>query len=81
MAYGSEIEFFCWILEKPLPTLVLSACPKLAAEEVRDIIRKTARPVDDLIGRPPRSHSKFVGFGCVNAAAAVERALEICGGP
>ena len=55
--------------------LVLSANPELTANEVRAIIQETARPIgarDTYVD----GHSRSFGFGCINADAAVERAIE-----
>jgi len=54
--------------------LVLSAAPRLRAEQLRQMLRKTARRIGgaDLYG--PDGRSDFFGFGCVDAAAAVAAA-------
>lgn len=56
--------------------LVLSANPALSAAEVRELIRQTARQ----IGKPSEyndGHSTSYGHGCVDADAAVARALAV----
>jgi subtilisin family serine protease len=58
--------------------LILSANPELTAEEVKQILRKTARPIDRAHGEyDPQDHSIFYGYGCVHAEAAVEEALRM----
>lgn len=55
--------------------LLLSVNPALTAKQVKEILEDTARP----IGSPDsyvNGHSIFFGHGCVNADAAVQRALE-----
>ncbi len=52
--------------------LVLSANPELTALEVRDILEKTARKIGGETG-----FSYEFGHGCINAKAAVEKALEM----
>ncbi|WP_158497408.1 S8 family peptidase [Limimaricola cinnabarinus] len=57
-------------------SLVLSANPRLTAAEVRDIIRTSARRIGsdaDYVN----GHSPEYGHGCVDAEAAVTRALEV----
>jgi len=56
--------------------LILSANPALTAREVKEILQTTARKIGD-----PQSyvngHSILFGYGCVNADAAVQRALTL----
>ncbi|GAA2269382.1 type VII secretion-associated serine protease mycosin [Nonomuraea roseoviolacea subsp. roseoviolacea] len=47
--------------------LMLSANPKLTPRQVRDILVRTAR-------KPPAGYTPFLGFGLVNAEAAVKAA-------
>lgn len=58
-------------------SLVLTANPNLTAEEVKDILRKTARIIDQTNGRYQDGHSIYYGYGCINAEDAVRRALEM----
>ena len=58
--------------------LILSANPDLTAEEVKQILRTTARPIDRAHGEyDGRHHSIRYGFGCVDAEAAIEEALRM----
>lgn len=52
--------------------LVLSCNPQLSATQVGDIVRQTARPLSDNPADPVPND--VYGFGCVDAAAAVNRA-------
>ena len=54
--------------------LVLSVNSELSAKQVKEIIISTARKIG-LTSEYADGHSKLYGYGCVNAAAAVERAL------
>ena len=60
--------------------LILSANPELTADEVKDILRRTARPIDRGHGRyePDEDgflRSPFYGYGLADARAAIELAL------
>jgi subtilisin family serine protease len=69
--------------------LVISANPELTAREVRRILEQTADKIEDKEPDPvlgnkkgtydSRGHSEWFGFGKVNAAKAVKRALELAG--
>jgi subtilisin family serine protease len=52
--------------------LILSCNPQLTATQVGEIIRQTARPLRDNAADPVPNN--VYGFGCVDAAAAVNRA-------
>lgn len=52
--------------------LILSINPSLTGAQAADIIRQTARPLRDNPGDPIPNNN--YGFGCVDAAAAVNRA-------
>jgi subtilisin family serine protease len=61
--------------------LVLSANPELTAAEVRSILKKTARKIDQAGGEyNEEGESPFYGAGLVNAAAAVRMAKGLCNG-
>jgi len=53
--------------------LVLSINPQLTGPQAADILRQSARPLRDLPGDPVPNDN--YGFGCVDAQAAVQRAL------
>jgi subtilisin family serine protease len=55
--------------------LMLSVNPALSAKDVRAILRATARRTADA-EHDAYGHSKYFGFGCVDAEAAVIRAQE-----
>lgn len=67
--------------------LVISANPKLSGKQVRQILEETADKIEDLNPDPvlglqkgtydAQGHSEWFGFGKVNAARAVKRALEV----
>lgn len=67
--------------------LVISANPLLSARQVRQIMEETADKIEDpnpdpVLGQRKGSydaqgHSEWFGFGKVNAARAVKRALEV----
>ncbi|MBN2813966.1 MAG: S8 family serine peptidase [Bacteroidales bacterium] len=58
--------------------LILSANPELTLQQVKDIIRDTAVKIDPENGQyDVMGHSKFYGYGKVDAAAAVKKALEL----
>lgn len=56
--------------------LVLSANPELTSEEVREIIKRTARKIGPTTEYEDGHSAKF-GFGCVNAEEAVKEALRL----
>lgn len=56
--------------------LVLSVNPGLTAPQVRDILRTTARRIGDA-GSYVDGRSRHFGFGCVNAEAAVRKAIAM----
>ena len=52
--------------------LLLSANPSLRWDEVRDVLAETADRIDEAGGEyDDHGHSRFYGYGRVNAAAAV----------
>jgi hypothetical protein len=57
--------------------LVLSVNPGLTAAEVRDVIQRTARRIGDPNGYDDRNHSRYFGYGCVNAVEAVKLARSL----
>jgi subtilisin family serine protease len=58
--------------------LILSANPKLTWQQVRAIIKDTADKIDPSSGEyDSYGHSRFYGYGRVNAEKAVKRALEL----
>jgi subtilisin family serine protease len=58
--------------------LVLSANPDLTSEEVRDIVKSTARKIG-LPGDYVNGHSEKFGHGCADAESAVAEALARAG--
>jgi subtilisin family serine protease len=58
--------------------LVLAANPGLDARAVRDVLQSTARKIGDAAGYED-GHSRYFGHGCVDAEAAVRRAIELAG--
>jgi len=57
--------------------LVLSVNPRLTAAEVRQVLEATADKVDPRGGRyDARGHSRYYGYGRVNAARAVREARD-----
>jgi hypothetical protein len=58
--------------------LILSANSELTWQQVREIIKDTADKIDPSDGEYDRKgHSRFYGYGRVNAEKAVKRALEL----
>jgi len=67
--------------------LVISANPALGAKEVKQILEETADKIEDPNSDPvlglnkgsydDGGHSEWFGFGRINAASAVQRALEL----
>ncbi|MDJ0633741.1 MAG: S8 family serine peptidase [Xenococcaceae cyanobacterium MO_188.B29] len=55
--------------------LLLSIKPDLTAAEVKDLLEKTARKIGDPSTYDANGHSPFFGYGCVDAAAAVDKLL------
>jgi subtilisin family serine protease len=61
--------------------LILSVNPELTWQQVREILKETSEKIDAENGQyDPQGHSKFYGYGKVNAEKAVKRALEIKSG-
>ncbi|MEP6495681.1 MAG: S8 family serine peptidase [bacterium] len=57
--------------------LILSANPNLTSLEVREVIARSCRPIDAEGGSYDASgHSRYYGFGRLDAVRAVEAALE-----
>ena len=54
--------------------LALSANPNLTAQEVRDIVKASARRIGADQEYDANGHSAKFGFGCANAEAAVKQA-------
>lgn len=52
--------------------LILSIKPELKSEEVKNVLKSTSRKVGDINSYDSSGHSVYHGFGCVNAAAAVQ---------
>lgn len=57
--------------------LMLSVNPELTAIQVRQILQSTARRVADPALYDANGHSKYFGYGCVNAEAAVLEARAL----
>lgn len=58
--------------------LILAANPELTWDQVRQIIKETSEKIDRAGGKYDSSgHSKYYGFGRVNAEKAVKKALEM----
>ncbi|HJQ38918.1 MAG TPA: S8 family serine peptidase [Thermoanaerobaculia bacterium] len=58
--------------------LMLSANPQLRWDEVKDILRRTSDRIDPANGQyDAAGHSRFFGFGRVNALKAVQAALPL----
>lgn len=58
--------------------LILSANPELTWLEVREIIKETSDKIDKSGGKyDSKGHSKYYGYGRVNAEKAVKKALEL----
>jgi subtilisin family serine protease len=58
--------------------LMLSANPDLTLQQVKDIIRETSEKIDKEKGEyDEQGHSKFYGYGKVNAEKAVKRAMDL----
>lgn len=56
--------------------LVLSACPHMGRDELRDLLRETADKIGGENGYGPSGHSHEFGYGRVNAQRAVAEALR-----
>jgi subtilisin family serine protease len=57
--------------------LILSANPELTWQQVRQIIKETSDRIDQSGGKyDSKGHSKYYGFGRVNAEKAVKKAVE-----
>lgn len=57
--------------------LILGANPDLGGKDVREIIQETARKIGDPADYDADGHSRAYGYGCVDAAAAATRALQL----
>ena len=64
-----------------LAALILSVNPDLSLEEVRNIIFETCDKIDFENGSYQKGHSPLYGYGRVNAANAVNKALSLGGTP
>lgn len=61
-----------------IAALILSANPDLSWLQVREIIRETSDKIDKAGGKyNSEGHSKYYGYGRVNAEKAVKKALEM----
>jgi subtilisin family serine protease len=61
-----------------IAALILSANPDLSWLQVREIIRTTSDKIDKTGGKyDSNGHSKFYGYGRVNAEKAVKKAIEL----
>ena len=56
--------------------LILSVNPGLTSREVKQILETTTRKIGPDDAYDERGHSIYFGFGCVNAEAAVKKAME-----
>jgi subtilisin family serine protease len=58
--------------------LILSANPELSWLQLREIIRETSDKIDKAGGKyDSNGHSKYYGYGRINAEKAVKKALEL----
>jgi subtilisin family serine protease len=58
--------------------LMLSANPDLTWKQAREIIKDTCEKIDEAGGKyDSHGHSKYYGYGKVNAEKAVRKALEL----
>jgi len=57
--------------------LVLTANPTLTLEEVRELLRSTARPIDQTGGQWSNGRSPVYGSGLLDACHAVKKAVEL----
>jgi subtilisin family serine protease len=58
--------------------LILSANPELTWDQVKSILKETSEKIDVANGAyGPEGHSKFYGYGKVNAEEAVKKALAL----
>jgi subtilisin family serine protease len=55
--------------------LLLSVNPALTAKQVKEILESTTRKIGNPDSYDDNGHSIYFGFGCVNADAAVQKAL------
>jgi subtilisin family serine protease len=55
--------------------LILSIRPRMSAGDVRRLIERTPRKIGDSASYDDNGHSRFFGYGCIDAAAAV-RSLD-----
>jgi subtilisin family serine protease len=51
--------------------LLISLNPALTANQVKEIIQKTARKIGGMAAYDENGHSRYFGYGCVDAEAAV----------
>ncbi len=56
--------------------LLVSLNPNLTAKEMKDIIEQTARKIGPKSSYDKNGHSKFFGYGCINAEKASERVIN-----
>ncbi len=56
--------------------LVLSVNPTLTARQVKSILETTARKIGDPASYDENGHSIYYGYGCVDADAAVQKAID-----
>ena len=56
--------------------LIFSANPDLSSKQVRGILRDSARKIGARSDYDDTSHSRYFGYGCVDAEKAVEMALD-----
>jgi subtilisin family serine protease len=56
--------------------LLLSIKPSLTAAEVKDLLEQTARKIGDLATYDTSGRSPLFGYGCVDAAGAVNKLLD-----
>ncbi len=88
--YGYSTSEYCFEFEgtsaacphvAAIASLILSANPDLKGSEVNDIIEKTARKIGDynystVPGRPNGTWNEEMGYGLVDAYAAVQEAIK-----
>jgi subtilisin family serine protease len=60
-----------------IAALVLTVAPSLRAEEVKDLLQRTARRIGVASDFDANGHSKQFGFGVVNAVDAVKNAVRL----
>ena len=57
--------------------LILTANPDLTTRDVKEVIRTTARRIGGDSEYGQDGHSRKFGYGCIDANAAVARAIEL----